>query len=87
MVGDVVALHENAGQLAVGAEHRLIDEIDEALLRIRAAVIQHDRRRAADIRFAASIDGIEQLDEALIGDFGKCQGESRRKYLFRSSRS
>ena len=71
LVGDVIALDEDPRDLAVGAHHRLVDEIDEPLLVRSATSGQPYRDRSADIGFTAVANFFEEVDETLVGDFGE----------------
>ena len=68
-LGDVGALDEDADDRAGRVAHRLVDEVEQALLgrRVRLALQRH-RRGMADEALAAAVDLIEQLVEALARD-------------------
>ena len=71
VLGDVVALDENAADRAVRIDHRLVDEVDEPLLVLGAVSMQPDGDRTSDVKFARRRDFVEQLDETLIRDLGQ----------------
>ena len=72
LLGDIVALDEDAGRGAVARHDWLVDEIEIALGEdaIRA-VLQIDERAAPDMGLPGSINPIEQSDEALLDHFRK----------------
>ncbi len=72
LLGDIVALDEDAGRSAIARHDRLVDEIEIALDEdpIRT-VLQIDGRAAPDMGLARSINRIEQPDEALLDHFGE----------------
>ena len=75
LLGDVVALDEDAGRRAVVGHDRLVDEIEIALVEDAVrAVLQSDGRAAPDIGLARSINPVEQPDEALLDHFRKRLG-------------
>jgi hypothetical protein len=75
LLGDVVALDEDAGRAAVLRHDRLIDEIEIALIKSAVrTLLQIHGRAAAYIGLAGSIDLIEQAHEALLDYFRKRLG-------------
>ncbi len=65
---NVAPLDENAGDLTGRIDHRLVDEIDEMLLRSSIELIDDDRRSDADMRFPAGVHAVQELVESLAGD-------------------
>src|ERR1700722_503234 len=82
LLGDVVALHEDAGGSAVIRHDRLINEIeialDEGAVR---TLLQVDGRATSDIGLAGSIDPIEQPDEALLDHLPKRLGHGPTHHI------
>ena len=69
------AFHEDPGRLPVGAEDRLVDEVQEALLgRSVGRALEEDADRPADEGFAAGHHPFEQLNEALAAHLGQGHG-------------
>ena len=72
LLGDVVALDEDAGDSAVAIEDRLVDEVQEALLRRRARrALQLHLQALADKGLAPCEHLVQQLEEALARDLGQ----------------
>ena len=71
-LGDVVALTEDAGDPAGLVPHRLVDEVEEALLRgSHQARLKTDRQVMGDEALTGRIDLVEPLEEALSVEFGE----------------
>ncbi|OEZ97261.1 hypothetical protein DUPY_36350 [Duganella phyllosphaerae] len=81
-VGNVDALHQDAGHGAVAIAHRLVDEIDMAL---GGGAVRRRRHQVAGavggIRFAAAVHLVEQRDEALVHRFGQALRHGQAQHI------
>ena len=74
--GDVGALDEDAGHVAVGRDERLEDEVDVTFLERRAGLaLEQDRDALADVRLARLEHPVQQRDEALGGNLRQRVGD------------
>ena len=70
LIGDVIAIDEDAGHGAAGIDDRLKYQVNEALLwRCLGRSLELNGHVSADIRLALGVNGVEQLEEALLGNF------------------
>ena len=72
LLGHVVALGEDAGDLAVGILDWLVDEIDVSPLGLAVrAALDEQRLLTPDERLAGAKDVVEQVEEALAFQLGQ----------------
>jgi len=71
LFGDVIALDEDALDLAASIRDRLVDEVQDAFREYARGALEADRLAIGHDRFAAAIGLVEHVDEALTDQLGK----------------
>ncbi len=77
-LGDVIATDEDAGDLAADVADRFVQQVDEA---VAGRCFELDRHGPADIGLARTIDLVQQVVEALVGQLreGLAHAEAQQR--------